>query len=152
MTVDYRAKRESCREMYMAGRTNTRELAAVFSVTSKTIRKWIKDGGWEGQLSELETLDEQIRLSIRRALLIALRQYAESPQDTALQSLVSLLKQYQKVHEPEKDLIENMKRFLDWQVDFYHAKGDEETAKAIQREILGESGQVAYFIRRASHV
>jgi len=41
-----------------------------------------------------------------------------------------------------------MKRFLDWQINFYHARGDEATAKAIQREILGEDGIVEYFRKR----
>ena len=152
MAVDYKAKKESCREMYMSGRTNTNELADVFSVTPKTIRNWIKKDGWKEQYNEIENLTEQIKISISRTLLVALRQYGKNPEDTALQSLVSLLKQYQKANEPEKDLIENMKRFLDWQIDFYHAKGDEVTAKSIQREILGEQGLVAYFLKRANHV
>jgi len=151
MAENYEAKRESCREMFLAGRTVVRELADVLSVTPKTVRKWIREGGWRDELDELETLDAKIRLNIRRALLMALKQYADNPQDTALQSLVSLLKQYQKELEPSKDLIDHMKRFLDWQIDFYHARGDEETAKAIQREILGDDGLVAYFMSRAGH-
>ncbi len=151
MAENYEAKRESCREMFLAGRTVVRELADVLSVTPKTVRKWIREGGWRDELDELETLDAKIRLNIRRALLMALKQYADNPQDTALQSLVSLLKQYQKELEPSKDLIDHMKRFLDWQIDFYHARGDEATAKAIQREILGDDGLVAYFMSRASH-
>ena len=113
---NYEAKRESCREMFLAGRTVVRELADVLSVTPKTVRKWIREGGWRDELDELETLDAKIRLNIRRALLMALKQYADNPQDTALQSLVSLLKQYQKELEPSKDLIDHMKRFLDWQI------------------------------------
>jgi len=151
MAENYEAKRESCREMFLAGRTVVRELADVLSVTPKTVRKWIREGGWRDELDELETLDAKIRLNIRRALLMALKQYADNPQDTALQSLVSLLKQYQKELEPSKDLIDHMKRFLDWQIDFYHARGDEETAKAIQRELLGDDGLVAYFMSRAGH-
>jgi len=151
MAENYEAKRESCREMFLAGRTVVRELADVLSVTPKTVRKWIREGGWRDELDELETLDAKIRLNIRRALLMALKQYADNPQDTALQSLVSLLKQYQKELEPSKDLIDHMKRFLDWQIDFYHARGDEATAKAIQREILGDNGLVAYFMSRAGH-
>ncbi len=151
MAENYEAKRESCREMFLAGRTVVRDLADVLSVTPKTVRKWIREGGWRDELDELETLDAKIRLNIRRALLMALKQYADNPQDTALQSLVSLLKQYQKELEPSKDLIDHMKRFLDWQIDFYHARGDEATAKAIQREILGDNGLVAYFMSRAGH-
>ena len=151
MAENYEAKRESCREMFLAGRTVVRELADVLSVTPKTVRKWIREGGWREELDELETLDAKIRLNIRRALLMALKQYADNPQDTALQSLVSLLKQYQKELEPSKDLIDHMKRFLDWQIDFYHARGDENTAKAIQREILGDDGLVTYFMSRAGH-
>jgi hypothetical protein len=43
-----------------------------------------------------------------------------------------------------------MKKFLDWLIDFYLARNDEQTALAIQREILGASGIVEYFRMRAT--
>ena len=148
---EYRRKRESAKRLYLKGETDIAALARMFEVADKTVRNWIRKGKWDDEYDEVHHLEEEIDIAVKRALIRALKEYAEVPQDTALQSLVSLLKQYQKELEPSKDLIDHMKRFLDWQIDFYHAHGDEATAKAIQREILGDDGLVAYFMSRAGH-
>jgi len=93
--------------------------------------------------------EEQIELAVKRALIQALKGYAKNPQNTALQSLVSLLKQYRNSSDPSREFFEYLKHFLDWLVDFYFEKNDMQTAKAIQREILGEKGIVEYFRKRA---
>ena len=148
---EYRRKRESAKRLYLKGETDIAALARMFEVADKTVRNWIRKGKWDDEYDEVRHIEEEIDIAVKRALIRALREYAEVPQDTALQSLVSLLRQYNKNAEPTRDFIEHMKRFLDWLVDFYHARGDEDTAKAIQREILGDEGIVEYFRKRAGH-
>ncbi len=148
---EYRRKRESAKRLYLKGETDVAALARMFEVADKTVRNWIRKGKWDDEYDEVHHIEEEIDIAVKRALIRALREYAEVPQDTALQSLVSLLRQYNKNAEPTRDFIEHMKRFLDWLVDFYHARNDEATAKAIQREILGEDGIVEYLRKRAGH-
>lgn len=147
---EYKLKRESAKKLYLKGETDISALARIYTVAEKTIRNWIKQGKWEEELDEISGLEAEIRTAVKKALIKALKEYARAPQDTALQSLVSLLRLYNKNMEPSRDFIEHMKRFLDWLVDFYLAANDDETARAIQREILGEKGIVEYFRRRAS--
>jgi len=148
---EYRHKRESSKRLYLKGETDVAALARMFEVAEKSVRKWIRSGKWDEVFDEVRHLEEEIDIAVKRALIRALKEYAQAPQDTALQSLVSLLRQYNKNAEPTRDFIDHMKRFLDWLVDFYHARNDEVTAKAIQREILGEDGIVEYFRNRAGH-
>ena len=147
---EYKLKRESAKKLYLKGETDISALSRIYTVAEKTIRNWIKQGNWEEELDEISGLEAEIRTAVKKALIKALKEYARAPQDTALQSLVSLLRLYNKNMEPSRDFIEHMKRFLDWLVDFYLAANDDETARAIQREILGEKGIVEYFRRRAS--
>jgi predicted transcriptional regulator len=142
-------RRESAKELYLKGETDIKKIALIFGVVEKTVRNWIKRGKWDEALDEIQLLDEEIRISVKRALIKALKQYTANPEDTALQSLVMMLRQYYKTIEPSKDFIQHMKRFLDWEVDYFLTNNDQETAKAIQKAILGDDGLVEYFKRRA---
>ncbi len=146
---DYREKRELAKQLYLKGETEVVKLAKTFSVSENTIRNWIKKYDWKSELDEITSLEDNIKLAIKKALIKALNEYSRSPQDTALQSLVSLLRQYKKEFEPNRDFVEYLKKFLDWLVDFFLIK-DENIAKAIQSEILGDGGIIEYFRERAS--
>ncbi len=147
---EYKIKRISAKKLYLKGETNAVALAKIYDVAEKTVRNWIKKGNWEAEHDEIASLEDKIKIALKKALIKALTEYARAPQDTALQSLVSLLRQYKKDFEPTKDFIEYMKKFLDWLVDYFLTKNDDEIARSIQKEILGESGIVEYFRKRAS--
>ncbi|MDX9977629.1 MAG: hypothetical protein RBS16_06280 [Candidatus Cloacimonadales bacterium] len=142
-------KKESAKEMFLKGETEVKKLAKIFDVAEKTIRSWIKKGNWLNSLDELQTLDEEIKISVKRALVKSLKAYTKNPENTALQSLVSMLKQYYKTIEPSKEFMQYLKKFLDWQIDYYLSKGDETTSREIQKCILGEDDLVEYFKKRA---
>ncbi len=146
---EYRKKRESAKKLYLKGETGVKSLAETFSVSENTIRSWIKKYNWKNEYDEINALDDEIKIALKHALVKALKEYANNPQNTALQSLVSLLRQYKKEIEPSRDLVEHLRKFLDWEVDYFLEK-DEEIAKAIQREILEEGGLIDYFKNRAS--
>jgi len=150
-SLEFKKKKESARELYLKGETNVKKLARILSVSDKTIRNWIKQGNWTSSLDEIQTLDEEIKVAVKRALVKALQEYTKNPQDTALQSLVSMLKQYYKTMEPAKEFMLYLKRFLDWQIDYYFSKSNETTAREIQKCILGEDGLVEYFKKRAEN-
>jgi len=150
-SLEFKKKKESARELYLKGETNVKKLARILSVSDKTIRNWIKQGKWTSSLDEIQTLDEEIKVAVKRALVKALQEYTKNPQDTALQSLVSMLKQYYKTMEPAKEFMLYLKRFLDWQIDYYFSKSNETTAREIQKCILGEDGLVEYFKKRAEN-
>ena len=146
---EYKIKRESAKKLYLKGETNAVTLAKIYGVTDKTVRNWIRTGKWEAEFDEISGLEDEIKIAVKKALIKALKEYARAPQDTALQSLVSLLRQYNKDIEPTRDFIEYMKKFLDWLVDFFLTRNDDDIARAIQKEILGEAGLVEYFRKRA---
>lgn len=147
---EYKIKRQSAKKLYLKGETNAVALAKIYDVAEKTVRNWIKKDNWETEYDQIATLEDEIKIALKKALIKALREYARAPQDTALQSLVSLLRQYKKDFEPTKDFIEHMKKFLDWLIDFFLSSNNDEIARAIQKEILGETGIVEYFRKRAS--
>ena len=148
-SMEMKKKKESAKEMFLKGETEVKKLAKIFDVAEKTIRSWIKKGNWLNSLDELQTLDEEIKISVKRALVKSLKAYTKNPENTALQSLVSMLKQYYKTIEPSKEFMQYLKKFLDWQIDYYLSRGDETTSREIQKCILGEDGLVEYFKKRA---
>ncbi len=148
-TRDYREKRELAKQLYLKGETEIAKLANTFGVSKNTIRNWINKYKWKDELEEITNLEDDIKIAIKKALVRALSEYSRAPQDTALQSLVSLLRQYKKEIEPNRDFVEYLKKFLDWLVDFFLIK-DESIAKAIQKEILGDGGIIEYFSERAT--
>ena len=81
-----------------------------------------------GYGESLRALPED-KLKELKALIQALREYAKNPADTALQSLVSLIKQNQKDSEPSKELNDYIVRFLDQVTDFMIEKGHETLLK-----------------------
>ena len=85
--LEFRIKRENCKEAYLNGKTDPTELAVIFGVSVITVRKWIKSGKWADLFKEERKLDHEISLARKRALIQALREYAKNPADTALQSL-----------------------------------------------------------------
>ena len=101
----------------------------IFGVSYITVRKWIKSGKWAELFKEERKLDHEISLARKKALIQALREYAKNPADTALQSLVSLIKQNQKDSEPSKELNDYVVRFLDQVTDFMIEKGHETLLK-----------------------
>ena len=134
--LEFRIKRDNCKEAYLNGKTDPTELAVIFGVSDITVRKWIKSGKWDEMFKEERKLDHEINLARKKALIQALREYAKNPADTALQSLVSLIKQNQKDSEPAKELNDYIVRFLDQVTDFMIEKGHETMLKQFQGIVL----------------
>jgi len=131
-SIEFRIKRDNCKEAYLNGKTEPTELAVIFGVSDITVRKWIRNGKWDELFKEERKLDHEINLARKKALIQALREYAKNPADTALQSLVSLIKQNQKDAEPSKELNDYIVRFLDQVTDFMIEKGHETLLKQFQ--------------------
>jgi uncharacterized protein YeeX (DUF496 family) len=112
------------------------ELAMIFGVSDITVRKWIKSGKWDELFKEERKLDHEITIARKRALIQALREYAKNPADTAIQSLVSMMKQDQKDREPSKELNDYIVRFLDQATDFMIEKGYETLLKQFQGIVM----------------
>ena len=129
---EFRIKRDNCREAYLNGKTDPLELALIFGVSGITVRKWIKSGKWDELFKEENQLDHEIAIARKKALIQALREYAKNPADTAIQSLVSMMKQDQKDRQPSKELNDYIVRFLDQVTDFMIEKGHETLLKQFQ--------------------
>ncbi len=134
--LEYRIKRENCKETYLNGKTDPNELGIIFGVSDITVRKWIKSGNWDSLFKEERKLDHEIKVARKRALIQALREYAKNPADTALQSLVSLIKQNQKDDEPARELNDYIVKFMDQTTDFMVEKGYETLLKQFQAIVL----------------
>ena len=126
---EFRIKRDNCKEAYLNGKTDPTELAMIFGVSDITVRKWIKGGKWDELFKEENQLDHEIAIARKKALIQALREYAKNPADTAIQSLVSMMKQDQKDRQPSKELNDYIVRFLDQVTDFMIEKGHETLLK-----------------------
>ena len=135
-SIEFRIKRDNCKEAYLNGKTDPTELAVIFGVSDITVRKWIKQAKWDEMFKEERKLDHEINLARKKALIQALREYAKNPADTALQSLVSLIKQNQRDAEPSKELNDYIVRFLDQVTDFMIEKGHETLLKQFQGVVL----------------
>jgi uncharacterized protein YeeX (DUF496 family) len=129
---EFRIKRDNCKEAYLNGKTDPLELAVIFGVSDITVRKWIKSGKWDELFKEENQLDHEITIARKKALIQALREYAKNPADTAIQSLVSMMKQDQKDRQPSKELNDYIVKFLDQVTDFMIEKGHETLLKQFQ--------------------
>ena len=129
---EFRIKRDNCKEAYLNGKTDPTELAVIFGVSDITVRKWIKGGKWDELFKEENQLDHEIAIARKKALIQALREYAKNPADTAIQSLVSMMKQDQKDRQPSKELNDYIVKFLDQVTDFMIEKGHETLLKQFQ--------------------
>ena len=129
---EFRIKRDNCKEAYLNGKTDPYELAMIFGVSDITVRKWIKSGKWDELFKEENQLDHEIAIARKKALIQALREYAKNPADTAIQSLVSMMKQDQKDRQPSKELNDYIVKFLDQVTDFMIEKGHETLLKHFQ--------------------
>ena len=130
--LEFRIKRDNCRDAYLNGKTDPTELAVIFGVSDITVRKWIKSGKWDEMFKEERKLDHEIAIARKKALIQALREYAKNPADTAIQSLVSMMKQDQKDRQPSKELNDYIVKFLDQVTDFMIEKGHETLLKQFQ--------------------
>jgi hypothetical protein len=135
-TKEFKLKRDNCREAYLDGKIDPAELCVIFGVAEITVKKWIKAGLWEDLFKEEHKLDREIKLARKKALIQALREYAKHPGDSALQSLVSLIKHDQREHEPAKELNDYIIRFLDQTTDYMIEKGHETLLKSFQEILL----------------
>ena len=133
---EFRIKRDNCKEAYLNGKTDPYELAMIFGVSDITVRKWIKSGKWDELFKEENQLDHEIAIARKKALIQALREYAKNPADTAIQSLVSMMKQDQKDRQPSKELNDYIVRFLDQVTDFMIEKGHATLLKQFQGVVL----------------
>ena len=129
---EFRIKRDNCKEAYLNGKTDPAELAVIFGVSDITVRKWVKSGKWGELFKEENQLDHEIAIARKKALIQALREYAKNPADTAIQSLVSMMKQDQKDRQPSKELNDYIVKFLDQVTDFMIEKGHETLLKQFQ--------------------
>ena len=129
---EFRIKRDNCKEAYLNGKTDPTELAVIFGVSDITVRKWVKGGKWDELFKEENQLDHEIAIARKKALIQALREYAKNPADTAIQSLVSMMKQDQKDRQPSKELNDYIVKFLDQVTDFMIEKGHETLLKQFQ--------------------
>lgn len=114
----FREKRNLAFEAYIGGKTNPQELADLVGCSPVTVGKWIKAGKWDKIEGEERRLTREISIARKKALITALKEYAKDPKNTALQSLVAIIKQEQKREAPGKELNEYIVTFLDQATDF----------------------------------
>lgn len=123
-------------EAFISGKTSPKELAELVGCSPVTIGKWIAAGKWDKIEGEERKLNRKITVARRKALLTALEEYAKDPKNTALQSLVSILRQEMKREEPAKELCDYIVKFLDQVTDFMIEKGYEGQLKQFQAIVM----------------
>ena len=132
----FKIKKEMAFEAYLLGKTDPRELADMVGASQVTVRKWIRAGAWDQMGGELRKLNQQIFVWRKQALLTALRNYANDPKNTALQSLVSILKEEARREEPARELCDYIVKFLDQVTDFMLERGLDGLLKQYQPHVM----------------
>lgn len=135
-TKAFREKKEAAFEAYLGGKSCPKELAALVGCSPVTVTKWIKTGKWDKLQSEESRLTRKISVARKKALITALEEYARKPQDTALQSLVSLIRQEQRKDEPAKELNDYIIKFLDQATDYMIERGYDGLLKQFQPLVM----------------
>ena len=120
---EFREKKEQAFEAYLSGKTTPKELAALVGCSPVTVGKWISAGKWDKINGEEQRLRRDISVYQKKAYIVALKEYAKDPKNTALQSLVGFIKQQQIKETPAKELNEYIVKFLDQTTDFFIEKG-----------------------------
>lgn len=132
----FREKKEMAFEAFIGGKTSPKELAALVGCSPVTVGKWIAAGKWDKIEGEERKWDRKIAVARKKALLAALEQYAADPKNTALQSLVSMLKAEERKGAPSRELNEYIVKFLDQVTDFMIEKGYEGLLKQFQAQVM----------------
>ena len=133
---EFREKKDMAFELYLGGKMDPKDLATMVGCSPVTISKWIKAGKWDNLSKEEKRLDNKLAISRKKALLAALDEYAKDPKNTALQSLVSMLKQAQKQDAPSKELNDHIVKFMDQVTNFMIEKGYEGMLKQFQAIVM----------------
>jgi hypothetical protein len=118
----------TCEQLYIEMDKSIEELSVVLDISVKTIYRWAQVGNWIEKKKEIQSLEKQININMRRALNQGLKSFASDPSDKDLQSLVSLLKQFQEQNKPTLSYKDNIIKFLDKTTDFLLEKNMNETA------------------------
>jgi len=132
----FREKKNLAFEAYLGGKTNPQDLADLVGCSPVTVGKWIKAGKWDKLEGEERRLTREISIARKKALITALREYAKDPKNTALQSLVSIIKQEQKKEAPGRELNEYIVSFLDQTTDFMIERGLSSLLKSFQANVM----------------
>lgn len=123
-------------EAYIGGKTDPRELAEMVGCSPITVGKWIRSGKWDKIEGEQRRLTREISVARQKVLLVALKEYAKDPKNTALQSLVSIIKQEQKRESPGRELNEYIVTFLDQVTDFMIERQQSGLLKQFQANLM----------------
>jgi len=135
-TKDYREKKAACYEKYRQGETDEKKLSVIFGVSALTVKKWITSGNWKQEADEIAELERKINENMMKALNAGLEQYTKDPQNSSLQSLVQLIKDYIKRTQPTKELNEYIIKFLEQSVDYFIGKGLEDLRVMFQEQLV----------------
>jgi len=114
-----RLRKSTCEELYTVMGKTVEEIVATTGVKTATLYNWIKTGNWNEKKNETRTIEKQIEMSLKEALVKGLKAFAENPSDKDLQSLVGLLKQVRDKQKPSEAYKENILKFLDRTTDFF---------------------------------
>ena len=128
-------KRQICQELYIEKDKSVKELVILTGVNEKTIYRWKVEDEWDIKKDQIRTIEKQIYLHSLLALSAGLKAYSEKPHDKDLQSLVSMLKQYQAQHKPDQQYKDHVLKFIDRAVDFFLEKEMPATAQIFQTKV-----------------
>jgi len=138
--------KERMRLLWLGGEKDPQVLAVMAQRAQSTVYRWMKE--WERKYSDQTKLLEEIKVNVGKALNEALKRFSENPEDApALQSVVSLLKQFQQSNEPSKQWNDHLIKFLDLEVMYCIETNNDVLLKAFQPEVE----DLAEYIRRKNN-
>lgn len=120
---DYRIKRAECERMYLDGKTDASELAAIFSVKPATVEGWIRKYGWKTQEAKQRDIEAEIIRLADEALLVALEEFKKDPANKDLQSLRGMFKEFLERRKPARKFLDYVIKFQEQFKDFCLTKG-----------------------------
>jgi len=129
---NYKLIRTLACQNWIEGEEDLQKLADTYNVGVRTIEKWKREDGWQNREVTLVELRAKVEQLLLEASIKALEDYVANPTNQEKQSLVLLMKQFQKELSPAKELNAYIIKFLEQVIDFCIEKGFDELREQMQ--------------------
>ncbi len=132
---NYKLIREQAHNMWSDGEKDLSVIASMYRVSPRTIEKWRREDNWvDAEVTEAE-LKKRLDKSMIQASIKAFEDYSDNPTDKEKQSLVFLIKHFQKQLDPVKELNNYILLFCEQVVDYFVKEGMDQERELFQANL-----------------
>jgi hypothetical protein len=134
---NYKLIKEQAHSMWRDGEKDLSVIASMYRVSPRTIEKWRREDNWvDAEVTEAQ-LKQKLDKVMMEASIKAFEDYTENPTDKEKQSLVFLIKHFQKQLSPAKELNNYILMFCEQVVDYFIQQGMDQERELFQANLHG---------------